>query len=175
MSNTNTSSNIILKKIVYLSLIMLTLFILDNTIIPMFSIKNIYPSLLLVFIICYSIINGYEEGVILGVASGFLQDIYFPQFFGINMLVNMFICLISAKVGESIFKEKAIVPIISTFLLSILKSIMIFGLLFLLGESNNFLHVIIYKGLYDMALAVFTYKIIFKFSQSKTIKKEWRF
>ncbi|MDU7083348.1 MAG: rod shape-determining protein MreD [Clostridium sp.] len=163
------------KKILYISLIIITLFILDNTIIPMISIKNIFPSTLFVFLVCYSIINGYAEGIIIGVAAGLLQDIYMPGVFGVNMLVNMIVGILAAKVGESIFKEKAIIPILSTFLLSMLKSIMIYMLLVLIKKSNNFLYLIPYKGLYDMVLAVFMYKITLKFSQSKTIKKEWRF
>ncbi len=173
MSNTN--KNPLPKKILYISLIIITLFILDNTIIPMFSIKNIFPSTLFVFLVCYSIINGYIEGIIVGVAIGLLQDIYMPGVFGINMLINMIIGILSAKVGESIFKEKSIIPILSTFLLSMLKSILIYVLLILIKKSNNFLYLIPYKGLYDMVLAVFMYKLILKFSQSKTIKKEWRF
>lgn len=115
------------------------------------------------------------EGIIIGVVAGVLQDIYMPGILGMNMLVNMIICIIAAKVGESIFKEKSIIPVVATFLLSVLKSILIYVLLILVKKSNGFLHLIPYKGLYDMVLAVFMYKIILKFSESKTIKKEWRF
>ncbi|GEM_PF-193668 len=173
MSSTN--NNTLPKKILYIFLIIITLFILDNTLITMLSIKSIYPSALFVFIVCYSIINGYGEGIIVGITAGLFQDIYFPGVFGINMLTNMLICIIAAKVGESIFKEKSIIPILSTFLLSMLKSITVFGLLVLLKRSNNFLYLIPYKGLYDMVLAIFMYKLTLKFSESKTIKKEWRF
>lgn len=173
MSNIN--ENPLPKKILYLSIIIITLSMLDNTILPMFSIKNIFPSTLFVFTVCYSIINGYTEGVIIGVAAGLLQDIYMPGVFGINMLVNMFIGIVAAKIGESIFKEKAIIPVLSTFLLSMLKSIIVYALLILIKKSNNFLYLIPYKALYDMVLAMIMYKVTLKFSQSKTIKKEWRF
>lgn len=173
MSNTNR--NPLPQKILYISLIIIALFILDNTIIPFISVRSIFPNTLFVFLVCYSIINGYFEGIIIGVFVGMLQDIYIPGVFGMNMLVNMFIAIIAAKIGESIFKEKSIIPILSTFLLSVLKSIMIYVLLILIKKNNNFLYLIIYKALYDMVLAVFMYKITLKFSQSKTIKKEWRF
>lgn len=174
MSSTN-NNNTLPKKLLYIFLILITLLILDNTIIPMFSIKNIYPSSLFVFIVCYSIISGYEEGIIIGIAAGLLQDIYFPGVFGINMLTNMLICVLGAKIGESIFKEKSIIPILSTFLLSMLKSIIIFILLILLKKNNNFLSLIPYKGIYDMVLTIFMYKITLRFCESKIIKKEWRF
>lgn len=173
MSNTNY--NPLPKKILYISLIVFALSLIDNSIIPIFSVKNVFPSTLFVFLICYSIINGYGEGVIIGVISGILQDIYMPGVLGINMLTNMLMAVLAAKIGESIFKEKIIIPILSTFLLSMLKSLIIFLLLILIKKSNNFLYLIPYKGLYDMVVAMFLYKVTLKFSHSKTIKKEWRF
>ena len=171
MSNINTT----VKKIIYLFLIVITLFIFDNAVSPFFAIKNIYTSVLFVFIVCYSIINGYTEGVIIGVITGALQDIYFPGVIGINMLINMLICLIAAKIGKEIFKEKAIIPIFSTFLLSLIKSITVFVMFILIKSSNNFMNLIIYKAIYEMIIALLLYKIILKFSETKTIKKEWRF
>lgn len=171
MSKTNNK----FKKILYLFLIITILFIFDNTIITFFAIKNIYPSVLFVFIVCYSIINGYGEATIIGVITGILQDIYFPGVMGINMLINMLICLMAAKIGKGIFKDKVIIPIFSTFLLSLLKSIAIFAIFILIGASNNFLHLIIYKAIYEMIIALLIYRIILKFSETKTIKKEWRF
>jgi len=163
------------KKILYLFLIITILFIFDNTIITFFAIKNIYPSILFVFIVCYSMINGYGEATIIGVITGVLQDIYFPGVMGINMLINMLICLVAAKIGKGIFKDKVTIPIFSTFLLSLLKSITIFAIFILIETSNNFLHLIIYKAIYEMIIALLIYRIILKFSETKTIKKEWRF
>lgn len=163
------------KKILYLAMIVFTLFILDNTIVPFFAIKGIYPSVLFVFIICYSIINGYEEAIVLGVIVGVLQDLYMPGVMGINMLVNMFACLTAARIGKSIFKEKLIVPMVSTFLLSIFKSIMVYLLFILIKNNNDFLHLILYKGIYETIITLFLYKIILKFCETKIMKKEWRF
>lgn len=163
------------KKILYLSLIIFTLFILDNTIVTFFSIKEVYPSILFVFIICYSIINGYEEAIIMGVITGALQDLYFPGVFGANMLVNMLLCLLAARIGKSIFKEKIIIPVISTFLLSILKSIIFYFILILIDSKNGFLSLILYKGIYETIIAVLIYKIVLKFCETKIMKKEWRF
>lgn len=163
------------KKILYLSLIVFTLFILDNTIVTFFEIKGVYPSILFVFIICYSIINGYEEAIIMGVIIGALQDLYFPGVIGVNMLVNMLLCLLAARIGKSIFKEKMIIPVISTFLLSILKSIIFYFILILIDSKNDFLNLILYKGIYETIIAVLIYKIVLKFCETKIMKKEWRF
>lgn len=129
----------------------------------------------MVFIISYSIINGYKEAIIISVLAGAFQDLYFSNIIGINMLTNMLICVLAAKIGNSIFKEKPIIPIFSTFALSFLKNVMVFGILYLTDTVNLNLSVILYKSVYNMILAIFIYKITFRFSETKAIKKEWRF
>lgn len=164
-----------MKKIIYLFLIVISLLILDNSLIPFFSINYIYPSILFVFIISYSIINGYIEAILISVLAGVFQDLYFSNLIGINMITNMLVCILGAKIGNSIFKEKSIIPVISTFSLSILKGLMVFGILYLTKMNNGDLSVIFYRAIYDTVLAIFIYKITFKFSETKAIKKEWRF
>jgi rod shape-determining protein MreD len=164
-----------MKKIIYLLLITLLLLILDNTLVTFFSIGYIYPSLLLVFIISYSIINGPIEGISLGIFAGALQDLYFFHGVGINMMSNMLICLLASQIGRGIFKDKSIVPIVSTFFLSFLKGLFILGILFLLNLKSSSISIVLYKALYDMMLSIFLYKLVFKLSETKTMKKEWRF
>lgn len=164
-----------MKKVIYLFLITLLLFLLDNTLIPFIAINHIYPSILLVFIISYAIINGSLEGMILGVLAGGFQDLYFSKYIGINMLSNMIICLLAAEIGKSIFKDKSIVPIVSTFFLSFIKGLFVLGVLFLLRVKTAGISVVLYKALYDMVISVLLYRLVFKLSETKTMKKEWRF
>lgn len=164
-----------MKKIIYLFLITLFLFLLDNTLITFISINHIYPSVLLVFIVSYAIINGSLEGAILGVLAGAFQDLYFSKYIGINMLSNMIICLLAAEIGKSIFKDKSIVPIVSTFFLSFIKGLFVLGVLFLLRVKTAGISVVLYKALYDMVISVLLYRLVFKLSETKTMKKEWRF
>ena len=89
-----------------LVLISLLLLILDNSLMPFFSIKGAYPTLIFTFAIAYSIIYGRKEAVIIGVTSGLLQDIFFYNGFGVNSLINMLLCLLAAIIGENIYREK---------------------------------------------------------------------
>lgn len=164
-----------MKKIIYLFLITLLLFILDNTLVTFVAINHIYPSILLVFIISYAIINGSLEGMMLGILAGAFQDLYFSKWIGINMLSNMVICLLAAEIGKSIFKDKSIVPIVSTFFLSFIKGLFVLGVLFLLRVKTAGITVVLYKALYDMVISVLLYRFVFKLSETKTMKKEWRF
>ncbi|NEU03371.1 MULTISPECIES: rod shape-determining protein MreD [Clostridium] len=163
-----------MKKILTLIGIILVLTILDNTLVTFFAIKSVYPSLVLIFIISYSIINGEKEAILLGIFSGAIQDLYFFNGIGVNMLTNMIICYIAAVVGKSIFKEKSFVPIVSTLFLSILKGIIILIVLYLMNIKINTEN-ILYTSLYNMVLSIILYRYVYKLSETKFIKKEWRF
>ena len=76
-------------KRLYLIIILIVLLIIDNTLLPYYSIKGSFPSLLFVFAIAYSIIRGKEEAIFIGIVSGFLQDIFFFSGFGVNLFLNM--------------------------------------------------------------------------------------
>ncbi|SUY47767.1 rod shape-determining protein MreD [Clostridium putrefaciens] len=156
-------------KRVILILISLLLFIIDNTFMPFLEVNGVYPSLLIIFALSYSIINGYYEAILIGVFAGLLQDIYFFNGFGINALSNMCICLIAAKIGENIFKEKSLAPIISIFMLSILKGGIIFVILFILNIKINYFN-IPFVALYNMIITTFVYNKIYSFSAKPYMK-----
>ena len=64
-----------MKKVI-LVLISILLLILDNSVMPFLSIYGAFPSLLFTFAVLYSIINGAEDALFIGVVSGLLQDIF---------------------------------------------------------------------------------------------------
>lgn len=102
-------------------LISIGLVILDNSLIPFFSIKGAYPSLLFTFAIAYSLVNKKERAVFMGVVSGILQDIFFFNGFGVNSLLNLFLCLLASFIGAGIIKTKRLIPVISAFFITIIK------------------------------------------------------
>ena len=110
-------------KRIYLIIILVLLLIIDNTLLPSYSIAGAFPSLLFVFAMAYSVIRGKNEALFIGIVSGFLQDLFFFSGFGVNLFLNTLLCLLCAKIGESIFKENRIVPILIALFISTLKVI----------------------------------------------------
>lgn len=163
-----------MKKIITLVLLCTTLFVLDNVLMPFFSIKGYYPSLLFVFIISYSIVSGSKEGLILGIFTGFLQDIFFTQVIGINMLLNMLVCLAAAEIGRNIFEEKRVVPVISCFVLSAVKGILLFVLLYIIGININ-IKIVLFGSLYNMIVSIFVYKFVYRLGNLDFMIRKWKF
>lgn len=163
-----------MKKIITLFCIVTVLIILDNSFIPFFSIKGFYPSLTFIFIISYSIVNGMWEGIWIGVFSGLLQDLYFIDAIGPNAFANMSCCILAAVIGKNIFKQKLIIPVLSEFLLSILKGLILFLILYVLNMKLNIKPVFI-SGIYNMIISIVVYKLTLKLCSLDYMQKDWKF
>lgn len=157
-----------------LILISLVLLILDNSLMPFLAIKGAYPSLLFVFAIAYSIINGKTEAVFIGVITGLMQDIFFYNGFGINALLNMLICLIAAIIGENIYREKKLIPVISVIFLYILKVLAVFIIFKMIGKSIN-IQIGMFTALYSSVIMLLGYNFVLRLYNIQYKKESWRF
>lgn len=157
-----------------LILISLLLLMLDNSLMPFFSMKGAYPTLIFTFAIAYSIIYGRKEAVIIGVISGLLQDIFFYNGFGVNSLINMLLCLLAAIIGENIYREKKLIPIVSTVFLSLLK---VFAIALILKLSNKTVNgtIGIYSSIYNAVVMFLGYNFVLRLYDNNYKKKSWRF
>lgn len=163
-----------MKKRLILILMSVILLILDNTFSPFIAIRGAWPSILFVFSIAYSIINGRKEGIIIGVISGVLQDIFFFQGFGVNALVNMICCFIAGGIGDGIWREKKLIPVVTIFIATILKFFGIYIIMYFINENVDLLRGI-KTALYNSVIMLFSYSIILKFFEREDMRKDWRF
>ncbi|MFA6941345.1 MAG: rod shape-determining protein MreD [Clostridiaceae bacterium] len=162
-----------MKKIGLLIIISMLLLILDNSVMPFFSVRGAYPSLLYIFIIYYSLNKGYTESILIGIFAGFLQDIYFSNGIGINMLTNMLTCILAAYVGNLIIREKKLIPVFLTFFLTFIKGTLIFVILYV--DKKYFAYSqVLYNSLYNLILGFFLYRIIYNFCQRDIVKANWK-
>lgn len=161
------------KKLTLIALCILFL-ILDNTVVPFFSIGGNYGSLIFVFVLSYSFINDYKDAVIIGVFSGLLQDLYMFNGMGLNALTNMLLCILACKIGENIFKEKRLIPVIGTFVLCLLKGFAIFTILYVLKIKMDISSILI-SSVYSIVLSFFMYKRVYRLCEKPFMKKQWKF
>lgn len=163
-----------MRRILVVFSLSLLFLILDNSFIPFISIKGYYPSLLFLFSICFSIISGPEDGLWVGIFTGALQDLYFSNGFGINILTNMLICVAAGFIGKGILKEKSIIPVLSCFALSITKGVLIFCILYLLKQQTH-IQDSLYNSIYGMVISIIMYRKVFKLCKKNYMIKEWKF
>lgn len=163
-----------MRKVLILLLLSILFFILDNVFMPFLSIKGAYPSLFLIFVISYSIVNGSWEGLWIGALCGILQDVYFLNGIGINAFTDMIICILAGFIGNSILKQKLLMPVITCFALSILKGMLVFLILYI-GKVYSSLENVFFIGIYDLVIAIIMYKSIYRLCQKPYMQKRWRF
>lgn len=150
------------------------LVMLDNSLVPFFSIKGAYPSLLFTFAIAFSLLNGKEKAVFIGVVSGLLQDIFFFNGFGVNSLLNLFLCLLVSFIGAGIIKTKRLIPVVSIFFITIIKYAGIFIIFYLLNIKIQF-DKCIFMGMYNSIVMFFVYKLVMNVYDDEYSKQRWRF
>jgi rod shape-determining protein MreD len=163
-----------MKKLLTLFFICVLFLILDSTLVPFFAIRGYYPSLLLIFVIFYSIVNGSSEGLWLGAFAGILQDLYFFNGFGINAFSNMLICSAAGFIGIGIFKEKSLIPIVSSFVLTLLKGIIVFVILYI-AKVKFPVENIFYSSIYSMIVSIFMYRWVYRLCQKEHMQRKWSF
>lgn len=147
---------------------------LDNSFVPFFSINGAYPSLLFTFAIAFSLLNGKEKAVFIGVVSGLLQDIFFFNGFGVNSLLNLFLCLLASFIGAGIIKTKRLIPVVSIFFITIIKYAGIFMIFYLLNINIQF-DKCIFMGAYNSVVMFFVYKLVMNIYDDEYSKQRWRF
>ena len=163
-----------MKKIIITGLLILLFLILDNAFMYFIGIKKYYPSLLFVFAIAYSLLNGKEKSMFIGIVSGMLQDVFFFNGFGINSLLNLLLCLLASSIGAGIVKNKRLIPVISIFFITLIKYIGIFIIFYLLNVEIHLSKSII-MSIYNSIVMFFVYKIVMNIYDDEYSKQRWRF
>ena len=157
-------------------LVSIGLVILDNSLVPFFSIKGAYPSLLFTFAIAYSIINGKEKVIFIGLVSGILQDIFFFHGFGVNSLLNLLLCFLASYIGEGIVKNKRLIPVGSVVFITIIKYMGVFVIFYLVNiEMDIQFSKSIIMGIYNAVVMFFVYKLVMNVYDDEYSKQRWRF
>lgn len=155
-------------------LVSIILLILDNSFMPFLSIRGAFPSLLFVFAISYSIVNGVKDAVLIGVISGLLQDIFFYNGMGINSLSNLLLCVLAAVIGENIFKNKKLIPVLTMLVVSILKVGFVY--LFIKADGNEIsIYMALQSTIYNTVIMFLGYKFVLKLCDKEYRESSWRF
>lgn len=163
-----------MKKIIVLTILIFIFTVMDNAVMPFLAIYGYYPSLLFIFALSYSIINDRWSAMIMGIVTGALQDIFFLNFFGVNVLINMLLCILAGEIGRNLFKEKRFMPVLSIFGLILFKGILIYVILHMMNIQMNVYNVI-FQAVYSLVIAVFMYKCIFNLCKKDYMVRNWKF
>lgn len=160
-----------MKTVIWLLIIIVTV-IIQSTLIPVIMFNGICPDMLMVVVVSYALLSGKEKGIGIGFFAGLVQDLAFGNIFGINTLAKMTIGYIFGLAERKVFKEKILLPIAATAVATLLHSLAIFVVLFLLGNKVDILTAITNNVVplvgYNVILAIPIHHIVYKITTFST-------
>jgi rod shape-determining protein MreD len=158
------------RAIVYV-IILYLLIILQTTLIDYIKVYNVKPNLLLVFIISAALLRGRLEGACIGVAAGFLMDIFSGGIFGVCMLAGLYAGFANGSANFRLYKENYMVVIFFTFVTTVLFEVFVYLLnafIFNVGaripQNIDFLYalknVVLPETIYNSIIAIPVYLLL---------------
>ncbi|AJA48429.1 Rod shape-determining protein MreD [Clostridium pasteurianum DSM 525 = ATCC 6013] len=163
-----------MKKFLTLIIIIFILMVMDNSVMPFAAVYGYYPSLLFIFALSYSIINDRFSALGMGIITGVLQDVFFPNVFGINILLNMLLCVLAGEIGRNLFREKRLMPVVSVSGLILFKGILIFIILDVMHIQIS-LYSSLIIAVYSLIITIFAYKFVFNLCKKDYMIRKWKF
>lgn len=154
-----------MKTIIWLSVIIVTI-IIQSTWLPLVAIHGIYPDALLVIVVSYALLSGKEKGVGMGFFAGLLQDLASGSIFGTITLSKLATGYIFGLAERKVFKEHILLPVAATAVATVLNSLIMFMLLFMLGIKVDIISVamnnILPLALYNLMIAIPIHHVVYR-------------
>lgn len=114
-------------------------FLLQTTLLPLFTIQGVAIDLPLVLMISLSLLLGPKKGIALGLALGLFKDLYSSGFFGIHLFIHSLLSYLAGSLSQSIYPYNLLIPFLSvigaTFLQQILSILLSEVLIFTISWS----------------------------------------
>jgi rod shape-determining protein MreD len=114
------------------ALYILLLGLLQTTVLSRLNIMGSAPDLLLVFSILAGYMFGLRDGIIVGLAAGFMRDMLAGRAIGLGMLLLMYAAILAAVLFRHWFRRNILLGLIQVILLTILYEASITCLSFIL-------------------------------------------
>lgn len=147
-----------MKKIGIWALFIIVLYVLQTSVLPLAGWREISADLLLVAIVSVSFYYGNLWGAFLGFMAGLLQDLATGTFFGVDIFSKMLIGYACGTFSRNVFKEQALLPVISVIIASAANYFIILLFMILLGYRFDWM-----QQLSGLLLPMMMYNAVFAF------------
>ncbi|AOT72753.1 rod shape-determining protein MreD [Geosporobacter ferrireducens] len=165
-------------RIFAVSMILITNFLLQSTLLQHFRVFGILPNTALILVVHFSILWGKNRGALIGFFAGLLQDIFLGNVFGVNALIYMLLGYNIGMLEKAIFKDNPLTPVLFTVLSTAIYHLFLFSLMYIYQIRTDFLpllrNVILIEAVYNGLLSPFIYKRLYEFIKLPYIKVKTR-
>jgi rod shape-determining protein MreD len=145
---------------------LVALLLVQTTISNFFCIYGVKPDLPLIFALCMAMVKGEKAGALTGFLNGFLEDVLFGRFLGLNTIIKSVTSYIVGYGSRNIYKGPVIITMALTFVGSVIFNFLFMILAFLTREVTqpwySFLSIVIPSALLNMIISPLIYHGVFK-------------
>ena len=152
-------------RVLILSLIAITNFVLQSTLFSYIAIGGIKPNTAIILTVSYAILRGDIEGAIFGFAMGFLQDVFFGNVLGLYALLGALVGFICGKPFKDFFTENYLLPVVLVFASMLAYEFVFYIFSFLIYGRTDFLYyfkrIILSETVYTTVLSLVIYRVVY--------------
>lgn len=149
--------------ILVLALTVIINLILQTTVIQALSINQVTFNLFIITICSFALLRGQRDGMLIGFALGFLQDLFFGQVLGLYALLYMVVGLCVGYFARIFYKESVIIPVSAIIVSDFLLNFMIFFLTLLFRGKTSLAYymanIILPEVTYTALVSLLVYRI----------------
>lgn len=154
-----------MKSKLVLAFTILLSFLLQCTVLHVFSIGSITPNLLLILCVSMGLMRGKKSGLWVGFFSGLLIDLFYGSLFGFYALIYMYVGYFSGYACRIYYDDDVKVPMFLVAGMDFFYNIAVYALQFLLrgrlGFGTYFSRIIIPEIFYTTFLTLIVYRIFY--------------
>ncbi len=147
------------KAVTYITLVLL--FVLQSTVNNYIDIYHIFPNLILVFTICYSLKTEPFKAACLGFVAGMLTDISIGRYMGLNTLLFMYTAILVSSFGFNYLKDNIFTSALCVFVVSLIFEFVYGFLIYVLFDMATVkqvvLDVVVFEAVYNMLVSFLLY------------------
>lgn len=154
-----------MKSKLVLAFTILLSFLLQCTVLHVFSIGSITPNLLLILCVSMGLMRGKKSGLWVGFFSGLLIDLFYGSLFGFYALIYMYVGYFSGYACRIYYDDDVKVPMFLVAGMDFFYNIAVYALQFLLrgrlGFGTYFSRIIIPEIFYTTFLTLIVYRFFY--------------
>lgn len=158
-----------LREIFSWAFLIILMYAAQTSLLPYIGYNGISANLMLLLTVSTAFLNGYRHGVLMGLATGFLQDVTTGSYFGCTIFSYMLIGWLFGIFSDRVFKEQLLFPVIGAPLAAFMHCAIMAMLIYTIGYQidltygiQNILRPMIF---YQVAFSWIVHKIAYEFDK----------
>ena len=117
------------------TMLTIVLYALQTSLLTFVSFDGFSANLMLLLVVSIAFVRGHKYGIFFGFVAGILQDLTSGSYFGIATFSYMTLGLVFGKFSVNLFREQALLPVVSSIPALAFHFALTVGFLFLLDKQ----------------------------------------